>query len=91
MGIRPATAGFAALVALAAAARAETGVTNIINGVSTNAGGPFFVGSNGSYNALVITNAGKLTNTFGYIGFTAAASNNAALITGAGLLRRQRR
>lgn len=62
---------------------AESYTTNIINGVSTNAGGPYYVGDTGPFNTLIITNAGRLTNTFGYIGNAAAASNNSAFVTGA--------
>ena len=59
-------------------ARAETGVTNIINGVTTNVAGPF--------NGLIVTNAGILnvTGSDSIIGNAAAAGNNFALVTGSG-------
>jgi len=70
----------------APSARAETGVTNIINGVSTNAGGAYWVGNTGPFNALIITNGGTLIATDTGLGYAAASSNNFALVTGAGSL-----
>jgi T5SS/PEP-CTERM-associated repeat protein len=73
----------AALVLCSAVAgHAESYTTNIVNGVTTNVGGVYIVGSTGPFNGLIITNAGVLINTDGIIGNTAAASNNFALITG---------
>ena len=66
-------------------ASAETGVTNVIDGVSSNFTGSFLVGATGPLNALVITNAGRLFVTGqSIIGTTLAASNNSATVTGIG-------
>jgi T5SS/PEP-CTERM-associated repeat protein len=65
-------------------AAAETGVTNIVNGVTSNVAGNYYVGNSGPFNVLIATNAGKLIDTYGTIGNTAAASNNFALVTGTG-------
>ena len=67
-------------------ARSETGVTNIIDGVTTNTGGAYYVGDTGPFNALIVTNAGTVIDTSGYIGNAAVASNNSALVTGSGSL-----
>ena len=67
-------------------ARAETGVTNIVNGVISNAGGDYIVGDTGPFNALIVTNAGRLISAAGTIGANAEASNNLGLITGSGSL-----
>jgi len=58
--------------------------TNIISGVSTNAGLNFYVGQSTPYNYLEINSAGVLYDTNAYIGFSATASNNSALVTGNG-------
>ncbi|MBI5397172.1 MAG: PEP-CTERM sorting domain-containing protein [Verrucomicrobia bacterium] len=68
---------------LASESEAET-FTNVLDGVVTNAGGAFFVGSNGAFNVLIITNAAALTDTSGTIGNSAISSNNTALVTGSG-------
>jgi len=66
------------------AARAETGTTNVIDGVNTNAGTTFIIGNTGPFNALIITNAGSVSNGVGIVGNISAADNNSALVTGAG-------
>ena len=63
---------------------AETGITNTINGVNTNAGATFTIGNTGPFNALIITNAGSVSNGVGIIGSTAAGSNNSVLVTDPG-------
>ena len=69
------------------AAHAETGVTNVVDGVTTNVGGSCYVGNTGPFNALIITNAGLLNVTsFSYIGKEVDASNNSVLVTGPGSL-----
>jgi fibronectin-binding autotransporter adhesin len=70
--------------AILAVAHAETGQTNVIDGVSTNAGATFTIGNSGPFNALIITNGGMVTDTTGIIGNLVAASNNIAVITGSG-------
>ncbi|MBI5687600.1 MAG: hypothetical protein HZC54_21220, partial [Verrucomicrobia bacterium] len=65
-------------------ASAETGVTNIVNGVPFNAT-TYFLGSNGAFNALIVTNAGVLTvSDVAIIGNTFSSSSNRALVTGVG-------
>jgi T5SS/PEP-CTERM-associated repeat protein len=65
------------------AAHAETGVTNIVDGVTNNAAGPYYVGNTGSFNGLIVTNAGQLVVTGnGMIGNATGSSNNSALVTG---------
>jgi hypothetical protein len=54
-----------AVWAWSALAGAETGVTNIVNGVTTNATGPYYVGDTGPLNAQIVTNAGVLNVTGG--------------------------
>lgn len=64
--------------------RAET-ATNLINGTTTDVVGPYYVGNNGPFNALIITNSGRLGVTGeSVIGNAVAASNNFALVTGSG-------
>ena len=58
--------------------------TNIISGVTTNWGGPYYVGSNYVFDALLIQNAGVLSNTSGFIGYAAGANNNIAIVSGSG-------
>ena len=58
--------------------------TNIISGVTNNWSGDYYVGSNYVFDALLIQNGGVLSNMNGYIGYSAAASNNSALVTGSG-------
>lgn len=66
------------------AAIAESFTTNIIDGFGTNVMGPYAVGESGSFNFLIITNKGALTNTAGMLGKTADARNNTAIVTGPG-------
>lgn len=65
-------------------AKAETGITNIIDGVNTNAGATFTIGDTGPFNALIITNGGSVSNGVGIVGNAAGASNNLAVVTGSG-------
>jgi T5SS/PEP-CTERM-associated repeat protein len=75
------------LLVFASTAAAETGITNIVDGVMSNYTGSFLLGSNGAFNELIVTNAGELNVTNrSIIGNSAASSNNYALVTGAGSL-----
>ena len=65
-------------------AAAESSTTNILDGVTTNAAGPFILGDTGPFNFLLITNGGALTNTVGTIGNSNAAFGNLAIVTGLG-------
>jgi T5SS/PEP-CTERM-associated repeat protein len=67
-----------------ASLHAESNTFTVIDGTSTNANGPYSVGNNGPSNTLIITNAGVLLSTLGTVGFTASASLNYGLVTGAG-------
>ena len=59
--------------------------TNTISGVTSNWPGDYIIGSNTwHHDVLIVQNAGTLTNASGYLGYDAANSNNAALITGVG-------
>ncbi|MCX6910373.1 MAG: hypothetical protein NTY01_20345 [Verrucomicrobia bacterium] len=72
-------------IALAPYSRAEDGVTNTINGTTVNYTGSYIVGTNGLFNALIITNAGSLITTFyGIVGDAPTANSNSALVIGAG-------
>ena len=72
------------LFGLSAPCRAETGVTNTISGNALYSS-LFMVGTNGAFNALIVTNGGLLTvNATSIIGNSAASSNNYAVVTGAG-------
>ena len=75
-----------AVIGLAASrSAAETGVTNIINGVTNNVAGDYYVGNTEPFNGLIVTNAGQLSvSGNGFMGYTAAASNNTVLVTGSG-------
>src|ERR1700693_3625773 len=57
--------------------------TNVINGPNPFAGN-YVVGSNWVYDALVIQNSGSLSDGVGYIGYTASANYNAAIVAGSG-------
>ncbi|MBI5687602.1 MAG: hypothetical protein HZC54_21235 [Verrucomicrobia bacterium] len=72
-------------IVAAPAAVAEDGITNTISGVSSNISGDHMVGTNGAFNALILTNAGVLNVTGdGIIGNSAIANSNAVWVTGAG-------
>jgi len=58
--------------------------TNTVDGVGVNWTGNYVIGSNTTFNVLQVLNGGTLTNTAGHMGFTATASNNLALVSGAG-------
>jgi T5SS/PEP-CTERM-associated repeat protein len=72
-----------AWVGFCLSAVAETGVTNVINGVVTNAASALIVGDGGSYNALIMTNGAIVTSPGFRIGNGATASNNYVLVSGA--------
>lgn len=76
----------AATVLALSGAWAEDYQTNIVDGVYSNANGSYVVGDSGSYNLLIVSNAGMLSNTFCYIGNQAGAHDNVALVTNAGSL-----
>ena len=57
--------------------------TNTISGATSNWAGDYVVGSNTFANALLIRNAGVLTNADGYVGYLPASSSNYVLIAGA--------
>ncbi len=78
----------AALVFSLAAAQAET-ATNIVNGVTSNHSGLFYVGQSGPDNVLIVTNGGRLYVSPGlvsHIGQGDAADRNSATVTGSGSL-----
>ena len=79
-----ATVSLVSLLAIASVMRcfAENFTTNIVDGVSSNAGPLLLVGDTGSLNYLEIKNGGSLTNQVGVIGNAASASSNSALVTG---------
>jgi T5SS/PEP-CTERM-associated repeat protein len=56
--------------------------TNSLLGTSTN----LFIGVSGSFNQMVISNGGLVTNQFGYIGSNATAFGNTVIVSGAGSL-----
>jgi T5SS/PEP-CTERM-associated repeat protein len=58
--------------------------TNIISGVVSNWAGNYIVGSNTVSDLLRIENGGVLTNSIGYIGYEATASNNYVIVSGNG-------
>ncbi|MCX6899401.1 MAG: M6 family metalloprotease domain-containing protein, partial [Verrucomicrobia bacterium] len=63
----------------------EDGATVVVNGITVNNPGDYMVGSNGSFYALIITNAGGLAVTNdSIIGNSPYSSNNLACVTGAG-------
>jgi T5SS/PEP-CTERM-associated repeat protein len=45
-------------------------------------GGSLFVGQSGSFNTLVVSNGGRVTAIYGFIGNADGASNNQAIVTG---------
>ena len=70
---------------LAPRSQAETGVTNTINGLTTNYSSGYTVGTNGPFNALIVTNAGVLNVTgVGIIGDSSSANSNNVWVTGTG-------
>ena len=58
--------------------------TNIISAVTSNWPGSYIVGTNTTTDSLLIQNSGVLSNGTGYIGYEFPASNNIAVISGAG-------
>ncbi|MBI5684211.1 MAG: hypothetical protein HZC54_03955 [Verrucomicrobia bacterium] len=81
------TAGLAVFT-LAPSGRAETGVTNIVDGATTSITGNYSVGTNGSFNTLIVTNGGIVNVTGGnsIVGNSAVSSNNAVFVSGIGSL-----
>ena len=75
---------FVAACSLMTPGWAETSVTNVIDGVTTNYVGDYTVGTNGPFNVLIVTNGGQLFNANGFIGYSSGASNNAVIVTGPG-------
>jgi len=59
--------------------------TNIISGVTSNWAGPtYFVGNTNFADVLIIENGARLRDSNGWLGYTAAASNNIAIVSGSG-------
>jgi T5SS/PEP-CTERM-associated repeat protein len=86
-GVRSVLAALALASLTAPTAFAETGATNIINGTTKSYGGDYAVGTNGSFNALIVTNAGVVrVSSSSRIGYTSTSSNNYALVSGVGSL-----
>lgn len=69
---------------LSGVSKAETGITNIINGTTVSTGGIYLVGATGPYNGLIITNAGRLNSSNGVVGLMLGAGSNSVVVTGAG-------
>jgi T5SS/PEP-CTERM-associated repeat protein len=67
---------------------AEDYVTNTVNGVPVVVPGDMIVGTNGSFNALIVTNAGMVIVPVGagIIGSNAVANSNMGLVSGVGSL-----
>ncbi len=65
---------------------AESGVTNTVNGVTNNYSSGYTLGTNGAFNVLIVTNAGKanVTGGFSIVGNSAVSSNNTVLVSGPG-------
>ena len=58
------------------------GATVTLNGGTTNIVGDLFVGTNGSFTTLTISNAATVTNSgSGYIGFQGSARTNLVVVT----------
>jgi T5SS/PEP-CTERM-associated repeat protein len=58
--------------------------TNTFSGVTNYWAGDYVVGSNTFADALLIRNAGVLTNADGYVGYLSVSSNNFVMVAGAG-------
>src|SRR6266568_5156151 len=58
--------------------------TNIISGVTSHWPGNYYVGSNYVFDALLIRNAGVLSNAVGSIGYAVGANSNTAVVSGGG-------
>jgi len=56
--------------------------TNTISGVTNYWAGDYVVGSNTLADALLIRNAGVLSNANGYVGYLPASSSNYVMVTG---------
>jgi T5SS/PEP-CTERM-associated repeat protein len=68
-------------VGLCALSRADSFTTNIVSGVSTNAGAYLIIGNTGRLNYLEINSGGIVMSGDGEMGDAISASNNAALLT----------
>ena len=82
-----AVASLAALCWCASTAQAQfagSNLTNLIDHVTNNWSGAYYVGTNAFNDALIIQNAGRLTNSQGFLGYNVGDINNSALVTGAG-------
>lgn len=63
------------------------GATYTINNTGINLGAAeLIIGTNGPNTSLIITNNGRLTNAFCYVGFYPGSTNNRVMVTGAGSL-----
>ncbi len=69
------------LLGLSSAARSNA---VFVSGTSSRwlMGGDLYVGSNGAFNQLVISNGALVGNVFGYVGFNTSSSNNEVIVTG---------
>src|SRR5208283_1427668 len=56
--------------------------TNVISRLTNYWAGDYVVGSNTLADALLIRNAGVLTNANGYVGYLPASSSNYVMVTG---------
>ncbi len=67
-----------------APARAQYSADNQTNTVTAFTGwtGDYFVGSNTSFDVLLISGNGRLTNANGYVGYQALSSNNLVVVAG---------
>jgi len=73
-------------LALVPQSRAETG-TNTIDATTVNYTGTWMVGTNGPFNAQIVTNGGILAVTgAGIVGNSALAASNYVIVTGSGSL-----
>lgn len=70
----------------AGAGRCENGVTNILSGVVSNAGGTIVVGSTGTNNYMEINGGSTLISYDAYVGQNSTALGNSVLVTGSGTL-----
>jgi T5SS/PEP-CTERM-associated repeat protein len=57
--------------------------TNLVSGVISNLSGSYIVGSNKFADVLLVKNGGVLSDTFAYLGYEVASSNNSAVVSDA--------
>ena len=77
----------AALLGCASTVQAQfagSALTNLINHTTNNWAGVYYIGTNAYSDVLVVTNAGRLADSSGYLGYNLGDSNNAAVVSGAG-------